>query len=890
MIKQIVLLLSASFSLGALAQKTPDQLEKLKTDLSSNDSAVRQEASAKMWELGADAQPFLKTLSESDDPEVAMRAIQVLRKLEMGITPETPASVIAKVDRYFSGDRSDRMRTIISLVKDEYISVVLGLRRQETDEYLLEQIDELLVARQIQILPVLLEAGNIEGAQEILLLSGKFPDLIRYASISEAAGELDEQIAKLKGDQDQERLYLACLRVKGDAALLQKEARRLEDRSAEVLASLVLGDHIPLFDSYLEEPKLSNVNRTYLEWAKANHLGKRGEEKKLVAKMKGLLADANYEERGHVQSALFRMGQGGVVLASVNADPLDSFEDHVNHLLSMEDYEAAEALIGFGKGEDWKPWLEQQAAKVKKEIAKPRVVLAPELNRLLQATLFLEARGLREESKLGVFTLFDLTRKLLKSEAEKGRNDESSYVLIRLMGTLAYSAPRGFYAAVAREVEEFDLSLSEALVGLGEQQQGRFHSLYDRISELNEDSSVEENLLLTATFFSRRPYVSVEKYDKAFDALVSKIQKDAEEDEADLEEEIGRLLEIVQFRNRKADLQKLVDVLNEAGVPNVYFQAALALDSSELEKAAEFYEELELPEVVFPSLMYEKGLALTKGGLKGGEELMSMARLQSKGTTNEMFSFAYHHLRHGDFEKCYELQKKALLRSPDAHAYEQQGRGFGSVVEQLAVSATHLRKWDEALAYREVVASDGRYSDLSNSVWLSRMRFQLLIARGALAMESENDVVKAANCFIEAHGMLPRDGYLANDLFPVMREVGLSVLHDQLFAESARYFRRHIELYPKDDNIYNNFAWAASRANRCLDEAEEALKIGLSIYPESAAYLDTMGEIHFARGNREEAIKWSNRSLANECIGSSRSRWELQYQNRRFKAGPLPVK
>lgn len=883
MIRQLVLLLSASFGLGALAQETPDHLEKLKADLSSVDSAVRQRASAQIWGLGVEARPFLKELSESDDPEVAVRATQILRKLEMGITPETPASVIAKVDRYFSGDRNKRKLTIISLIKDEHIDVALGLRRQETDEDLLEEIDELIVSRRVQILPVLLEAGNIQSAQEILLLSGQFLDLIRYASISEANGELDEEIAKLKDDKDQEQLYFACLRVKGDAVLLQKEARRLENRPAEVLASLVLGDHMPLLDSYLEDSKLGEAGRTYLEWSKANHHGRRAKEKELVVKMKEILADSRDVELASAQASLFRMGQGDAVIAKVSPD---RFEVHVDHLLAMEDYEAAEILIGFGKGDELKPWLEKQAEKAKNELKKNRVVRTPELERLLQATLFLEARGLHEESKLGVFTIFDLMRKLLEEEAAKGRNDESSYVLMRSMSKLTYAAPRSFYAAVAREVEEFDLSLSEALVGLGEQQ-GRFHTLYERVSELNEESSLEENLLLTATFSSRRPYVSVEKYNKTFDALISKIQKEAGDDEEDLEEELVQLLEIIQPRNRKADLQKLVKALTEAGTPNIYLQASLALDSSEFEESAKFYEKLELPEVMFPSLMYEKGLALKKGGLKGGEELMSKALLQSKGSSNEMLSFAYHHLRYGDFEKCYELQKKALLRSSDDHSYVKY-HGPGSLIEQLAISATHLRKWSEALAYREVVATDGQYTGVSNSVFLSRIRFQSLIARGALAMESD-DVVKAANCFREAHRILPRDGYLANDLFPIMREVGLSVLHDQLFAESARCFRRHIELYPKDDNIYNNFAWAASRANRCLDEAEEALKVGLSIYPESAAYLDTMGEIYFARGNREEAIKWSNRSLANENIGSARSRWELQYQNRRFKTEPFPV-
>ena len=98
-----------------------------------------------------------------------------------------------------------------------------------------------------------------------------------------------------------------------------------------------------------------------------------------------------------------------------------------------------------------------------------------------------------------------------------------------------------------------------------------------------------------------------------------------------------------------------------------------------------------------------------------------------------------------------------------------------------------------------------------------------------------------------------------------------------------------IKRYPMDDNGYNNFGWMASRANRCLDEAEGYLKTALELNPQSAAYLDTMGEIHFAKGNREEAIKWSEKSIANATLGAAMN-WELHHQNERFRHGEFPPK
>ncbi|MFT6577278.1 MAG: hypothetical protein ACJA16_005493, partial [Akkermansiaceae bacterium] len=64
----------------------------------------------------------------------------------------------------------------------------------------------------------------------------------------------------------------------------------------------------------------------------------------------------------------------------------------------------------------------------------------------------------------------------------------------------------------------------------------------------------------------------------------------------------------------------------------------------------------------------------------------------------------------------------------------------------------------------------------------------------------------------------------------------------------------------------------------------------LEMNPHSAAYLDTMGEIYFARQNRPEALRWSTLSIKNDVLGNSGNRWELQEQHRRFKSGGFPVR
>jgi predicted Zn-dependent protease len=68
-----------------------------------------------------------------------------------------------------------------------------------------------------------------------------------------------------------------------------------------------------------------------------------------------------------------------------------------------------------------------------------------------------------------------------------------------------------------------------------------------------------------------------------------------------------------------------------------------------------------------------------------------------------------------------------------------------------------------------------------------------------------------------------------------------------------------------------------------LDEAEAHLNIALTTLPNQAAYLDTMAEIQFARGRREEALAWSKKS-----INSMPSDSAIRRQFHRFTHDPLP--
>jgi tetratricopeptide (TPR) repeat protein len=66
--------------------------------------------------------------------------------------------------------------------------------------------------------------------------------------------------------------------------------------------------------------------------------------------------------------------------------------------------------------------------------------------------------------------------------------------------------------------------------------------------------------------------------------------------------------------------------------------------------------------------------------------------------------------------------------------------------------------------------------------------------------------------------------------------------------------------FPKRATSLNNTAWLAARSQRKLDEALALVERALAIAPDEPAYLDTLAEVHFQRGDREAAVAAARRA------------------------------
>ncbi|MGE9268988.1 MAG: tetratricopeptide repeat protein, partial [Verrucomicrobiales bacterium] len=223
----------------------------------------------------------------------------------------------------------------------------------------------------------------------------------------------------------------------------------------------------------------------------------------------------------------------------------------------------------------------------------------------------------------------------------------------------------------------------------------------------------------------------------------------------------------------------------------------------------------------------------------------------------------------GESARAYERYCQLFLRHP------QQAN-----VETLLTLALRERDWPVVEAAGEMFLADaqGEYTE----PYLLGMRSRTMMARGFRLLKAGRRA-EALALLEAAHDLLPGNGMHADDLFPLLREHGLLELHDRLFAKSYARIKEVLAFFPRSANDKNTAAWLASRALLQLEEAEKLLSEALAEEPHNPAYLDTMAEIYFARGERDKAVAWSAKALEVE-----RSDATLRGQNKRFRTAPLP--
>ncbi len=115
------------------------------------------------------------------------------------------------------------------------------------------------------------------------------------------------------------------------------------------------------------------------------------------------------------------------------------------------------------------------------------------------------------------------------------------------------------------------------------------------------------------------------------------------------------------------------------------------------------------------------------------------------------------------------------------------------------------------------------------------------------------DILEASD-LVEAHLRYAEDYEATGDRAGAARER----------EEVGRTLDRVLARHTKDAGLLNGLAWNTALANTHLDQALVAAKRAAKLEPKSFEILDTLAEVHFRRGEINEAIAVERRALALE--------------------------
>ena len=278
---------------------------------------------------------------------------------------------------------------------------------------------------------------------------------------------------------------------------------------------------------------------------------------------------------------------------------------------------------------------------------------------------------------------------------------------------------------------------------------------------------------------------------------------------------------------------------------------------------------------------------------------MARALLLTMGNVSELNKIGLSLSNAGLVDDAIALwQKAAMMAQPGSTDYDVAlvylaHTGIGPGQADL-----NKKQWQDLASIAEAYTRFTMRGRSGNTVIaILDSRFQADFYQGMFLLKSGRR--KEALALLDTCQKLnPGSGSLADDFFPRLRHAGVDQQYHQWFESNYRHVAAACKAYPNSHNSHNTAAWLASRALLRLDDAMRHAKTATTLRPHQGAYLDTMAEVWFAKGNRKKAIEWSEKAIAasiSHAQGVSRSEGqiltnyiELNKQLKHFKNDPLP--
>jgi tetratricopeptide (TPR) repeat protein len=856
----------------AAPPKDPDTLV---AELGDESYRVRQQATRELWDHGPDALPALQRAAAAvDDPERMVRARDLIRKIQLHITPGTDPAVVDLVEKFVNAPASGKTAVFGKLKLRRAWRQMLKLYAAETRPELREKLRPALAGVAARAARESLTKGDAASAREYLELAPVDAEsLLALAVFHRSHGTLAAEIEKSRtaAGENAAAWDLALHRAAGDVDSSIAEASRAGESALSAFFSALAGDPLPTLAMVGEDG--DEVVATYSSLAAKRWNGEKL-RKQDTDPLTRLLAARDPSVRGAAINALFLLGRPDLAEAAfAKHEPLEAFL----HFDALERVPESIAALGLAPEKpDYPTWVERRVGQLTEDDIEDQHEASREGRELVILANFLERRGLSEEA-------YDAFAAPLKRFAEK---DENSFIdfIGELFGSQSTvtGAPE-LTLRIASEWAGKDAARWEEMVAtcFGDEEDDR--AWWSWLGEIDPKLPPADRFGAMMAVFRIGPDPGNLR-SKWLGRLWKSVGEAPQASQAEM---IARLSTMAVDCSDAVTSLKAWDRMPEVARNGIFWGQRI----THLSAAGRWAE---VAEVVLSHIRTQAGedgevineihahayaaAALRLAG-KGDDAAFHDQWAEKLYLGNPSFALRIGngYAFGGDYRRAAVWWRRAVIESaPDSSEVMLALKLYSDAMFEEG-------SWKESAATAEIMTRAYASSDYrwGNPLPYMKQRLQADLCRALARLKTQR--AQAIGDLDECHRVFVTDGTLADIFFPAVRRGGLVREHDQWFEKTWKRMREVISAYPDSDISRNSAAWFASRALRRLDEAEEHLKTALAVRPEQPAYLDTMAEIEFARGNRDKALEWSGRAINFDPDDT-----QIRRQHERFRSDPLP--
>jgi predicted Zn-dependent protease len=828
----VALVACAAVALAAPAAKpTPAQIEQWIKQLGDSEFVARESATRKLWEAGDHAEAALQRATKSDDPEIARRAREILDKFKWGQYPDTPKEVADLITAYQEtpADKGPPFKYKAEVIRKLLRAGPFGIKaiRRLSSAEPADDVREAVFGDLRKDLAEFLADGKLDAA-EAVVDAGAYTQSMGPAYVAAfwlVRGKPEETIARyeaLAGVPEQKRAaeVLAFLyRAKGDTAAARKAAEKAHKR--ELIEGLLY--EAADWKALAAKPTIVNAE-TPLEQAafRAAYQRLAGKEKELddcLAEVRKLAeGDPDKETGAFVAAKAFFL----------NDLPADGLEWVGRSNRNTARFEILVAQLKYNEA-----FAVVEAART----AGARDMQALEL---LQArTLYL--LGEKEKAQ-AIFTRYagdikegfdeEVVHALLETEYRLGLKDQAFEHCAKALALHTPDAPQKVQIRPLL-AQVFPDHTDEAIV---------WWTVLRRKAGTEKHAQVLERL---------RKLLEGKTPAKELEELIADAEKGAE----GLDVALVPAAQVAAAR--AAGREDLAErVLEKATRP----EALLLLGDIQAGKrrwaqAAATYHRAWEADREQPLPMLLEGMALRRSGKEAeGKKLIDLAHTLPLGNVQLRYALIQELGKRGHEDAVRrESELMRVVASPESYH-------FGAAMRRLANDALAKKDYEAAArAYEQsMLRCLTRYTNFVQMAGYVGVPAMVHRVRGEARLAA-GDKEGARKEIAMARTLLPGNIELSIQMLPQLEKSGLAKEGDQLFNETLAVYEKICKEYPKCAYAHNSAAWLSACCRRNLDGGLAHATKAVELAPDTPAYMDTLAEMHFQRGDKDKAVAMQKR-------------------------------